>query len=133
MNKTYDFLAGYGKVNVTPPLGISIIGYYVDRFAEGVLDELECVATAFKKEKDVILLISVDNCELTREKLTPIRERIEKELGVKSDKILIHSTHTHTGPGPSLTFGENDELKEYYKILENKTVPPILRMDSRIR
>ena len=120
MNKTYDFLAGYGKVNVTPPLGISIIGYYVDRFAEGVLDELESVAVALKKDGNTVLLIAVDNCELTREKLNPIRERIEKELGVKSDKILIHSTHTHTGPGPSLTFGENDELKEYYKILENK-------------
>lgn len=117
-----DLLAGYSKINITPPLGISMIGYYIDRFSEGVLDELEAVALAFKKGKDTILLIAVDNCELTREKLDPIRQSIQDDTGVEAEKILIHSTHTHTGPGPSLTFGENDELKAYYQSLHEKLV-----------
>ncbi|MBQ2715087.1 MAG: hypothetical protein IJF76_05615 [Clostridia bacterium] len=117
-----DFFAGYAKINITPSLGVSMIGYYIDRFAEGVLDELEAIATAFKKGENTVLLIAVDNCELTREKLDPIRQTIQKETGVSADKILIHSTHTHTGPGPSLTFGENKALKEYYAVLSDKLV-----------
>lgn len=99
-----------------------MIGYYVDRFAEGVLDELEAVCIAFEKDGARSILIAVDNCELTKDKLDPVRERIQKESGVEMHAILIHSTHTHTGPGPSLTFGENDGLKVYYQDLEEKLV-----------
>ena len=35
MNK---LLAGFSRLDVTPPLGIPIVGYYKPRFAEGVLD-----------------------------------------------------------------------------------------------
>ena len=33
--------AGFARVNVTPMMGIPINGYFVDRLADGVLDELE--------------------------------------------------------------------------------------------
>lgn len=118
----YDFSAGISKVNITPPLGTSIMGYYIDRYSEGVLDEIEAVAVAFQKGDNTVLLIAVDNCELTKEKLNPVRQRIQDETGINKDKILIHSTHTHTGPGPSLTFGENEGLKSYYEDLSNKLV-----------
>ena len=36
-----DFKAGFCRVDVTPPLGIDIAGYFFDRKAEGVLDNLE--------------------------------------------------------------------------------------------
>ena len=43
MNQLY---AGFGKVNITPAMGIALQGYYIPRFAEGVLDELEIKALA---------------------------------------------------------------------------------------
>ena len=54
--------AGFSRVNVTPPLGIPIVGYYKPRFAEGVLDELEVNALALAVEDKKVVLISVDNC-----------------------------------------------------------------------
>ena len=48
--------AGFARVNVTPMMGICINGYFKDRIADGVLDELEdemritIIATGFDKK-----------------------------------------------------------------------------------
>ena len=34
------FQAGYAEVNINPNLGCFVYGYYIDRFAEGFLDDL---------------------------------------------------------------------------------------------
>ena len=41
------FAAGYGESVLTPPLGVELCGYgyYLERRAESVLDELKAVAT----------------------------------------------------------------------------------------
>ena len=39
--------AGFARVNINPPLGIHISGYFVERKAEGFLDDLEAVAGGF--------------------------------------------------------------------------------------
>ena len=117
------FLAGFSRVNVTPSMGTPIMGYYIDRYAEGVLDELEVNAAAFSVGGKLSIIMSVDNCSLNKAKLTPAREKIADALSMDKDAIIIASTHTHTGPGPSLTFGEdNDLLQEYYKVLLQKCV-----------
>ena len=36
-----DLKAGFARVNVTPMLGIHVAGYFKERIADGVLDELE--------------------------------------------------------------------------------------------
>ena len=44
----YDFYAGFARVDITPSLDVPIIGYYVERKVEGVLDNLEVNAVALK-------------------------------------------------------------------------------------
>ena len=34
-----EFQAGYARIEITPPLGIPICGYFKKRIADGVLDE----------------------------------------------------------------------------------------------
>ena len=38
--------AGFSRVNITPPLGTEIVGYFHSRYAEGVLDPLLLVLAA---------------------------------------------------------------------------------------
>ena len=38
--------AGYASVNITPPFGIPLAGYFLERPMDGVLDELEVCALA---------------------------------------------------------------------------------------
>lgn len=42
---------GYAEANINPPLGIGIWGYYVPRFAKGVLDDVEVRAIALSMEE----------------------------------------------------------------------------------
>ena len=55
------FQVGYAEVNINPPLGIGIAGYYVPRFAKGYLDDIKALALALSLDGTDILLISVDN------------------------------------------------------------------------
>ena len=115
--------AGFARSNITPSIGTPIIGYYIERRAEGVLDELEVNAVAFKNGASSAIIMSIDNCGLGKAKLDPIRKKISELTGVSADGVFIHCTHTHTGPGASLTFGDNDEiLKEYWIMLERKCI-----------
>ena len=54
--------AGFARVNVNPPLGISISGYYIPRYADGILDDLVLDALALEAGDSRVLLLSLDNC-----------------------------------------------------------------------
>ena len=93
-----DFKAGYARVNTTPMLGIAIEGYYVPRFASGILDELEAGALAVECGGRRVLLISVDVCGIEARLSRRYREAIAKAAGVSPEDIFLSATHTHTGP-----------------------------------
>ena len=121
--KKSSLKAGFSRVNITPSMDTPIIGYYIERRAEGVLDELEINAVMFSSDSGSALLMSVDNCAVGKAKLDPIRKKIADKLEIPPTSIFIAATHIHTGPGASLTFGENDDmLREYWKIFAQKCV-----------
>lgn len=88
--------AGFGRVDFTPPLGIHINGYYIDRYAEKILDPLEinCLALACGDTK--VALISIDNMGIYRDILDDVRHKISDATGIASEAVLIHCTHSHT-------------------------------------
>ena len=94
--------AGFGRVNVTPMMGISVRGYFKPRFAEGVLDELEINALALACGEAKAVLMCIDNCGITRKVLDGYRKHVSEVTGVPMEGIFISATHTHTGPGPAL-------------------------------
>ena len=54
-----DFMAGYAKTDITPPLGVFMPGYYHDRWAKEILDPLEVVCLAFDDGKTKAVDISI--------------------------------------------------------------------------
>ena len=111
--------AGFARVNITPPMGMPIAGYYQVRLAEKVLDELEANAVAVAAGEEKLLLISVDILELLSPYSDPIRERIARRTGVQEDHIFLACTHTHTGP--KLNGDEAPELqKQYFDFLASR-------------
>ena len=90
--------AGFSRVNITPPLGTEIVGYFHARYAEGVLDELEINTVALAAGDSKVLLMSADLCFVNGAVQTKIVENIVAATGLSPDQIFVHSTHTHTGP-----------------------------------
>ncbi len=93
-----NFKVGYASVNVNPPLGIAMHGYYVPRFAKGFLDDLAASALAISKNGTDILLMSVDQCLIQTELCDRYLAAISKATGTPKENIFLSCTHTHTGP-----------------------------------
>ncbi len=102
--------AGFAAVNVTPPMGIFICGYYQNRYAEGVLDELELRALALQCGEERALLMSLDNLHLDRASCADFRKHIAETTGLSEQAIFISCTHTHTGPRYLSTSTEDNEI-----------------------
>lgn len=116
-----ELKAGFGRINITPPMGIDIVGYYVKRNADGVLDDLEANAVALALGDKKVLLMSVDHCGLFKSIIDGFKSAINEQTGVCIDAIYIHSTHTHTGPAiPENT--EDTLINKYRKTLCDKLV-----------
>ena len=92
-----EFKAGFARLDVTPPLGIPIPGYFSKRIANGTIDPLcvECVAVS--DGTNAALIYSVDDLHLTNPFFKKAFPLITAATGVPRDRIYVHSTHTHTG------------------------------------
>ena len=90
--------AGFARVNITPPMGIGIRGYFKVRIADGVLDELEINALAVGDGSRRAVLLSIDNCGFSTAAMDWFRAGIAERTGLTRAAIFLSCTHTHTGP-----------------------------------
>ena len=107
------FQVGYAEVNINPPLGIFVHGYYIDRFAEGFLDDLLASAMALKCGEKTILMLAVDNCLIKTSVADGYRRKIAEATGVDGDCVFICASHTHTGPQVSDLPEKAENILEY--------------------
>jgi len=89
---------GCAKVNITPPLGIPLIGSY-GKPSDDVLDELYAKALVLNDGSTTIAIVSVDLLYTPLEEITnPIRKIIKDKIGIPEQNVFICATHTHSGP-----------------------------------
>jgi hypothetical protein len=94
------FAAGYAEKKVTPPVAIDLtgFGFYLDRRAESVLDDLKVRALCLKDSIQSVILITCDLLGFTVEFSDRIRKRIAADEKMPVRNILLACTHTHSGP-----------------------------------
>ena len=117
-----DFKVGYAQVNINPPLGIGIEGYYVPRFAKGFLDDLEIGALALSCGEKQILLISADHIGFGN-LFDRYRAAIAVATGIEKESIFLTCTHTHTGPFVVPGFGfeaPEEPIHRYADFVESR-------------
>ncbi|MCQ2390093.1 MAG: hypothetical protein MJ240_01610 [Kiritimatiellae bacterium] len=91
------FEVGFSRVDVTPPLGTELSGYFHKRVSDGVLDTLQANALAFSDGTNKAVVISVDVISL-RAYAELYRAGVAKATGLPPEAIFLSATHTHTGP-----------------------------------
>ena len=91
--KMNNLQAGFARVNVTPMMGIGINGYFKDRIADGVLDELEINAIALRTGDDTVVLAAIDSCSIASYILDEFRASVSAATGLSKEAIYIHTTH----------------------------------------
>ncbi len=113
--------AGFSRIQITPPMGCSVYGYFIPRFADGVLDELYVRTLALSCGDTKTLQVSIDNGGIKQETLLPMLQKLSTATGLPVEAIYFHETHTHTGPYADI-HSENPLDIQYLKLLEDKLV-----------
>lgn len=93
-----DVRVGVASVDITPPQGTPLAGYYHARGADGVLDPLLSKALVIESNGMCVALVTLDIISVTREITDQARQQIEQAVGIPGDHVMISATHAHTGP-----------------------------------
>ncbi|MBR3933065.1 MAG: hypothetical protein IKJ68_04035 [Clostridia bacterium] len=111
--------AGFARLDITPPLGIPISGYYEKRYNKGYLDRLEMHAIAISNGDKKAIILNLDLLHMPNEFCAEQRKAISEICGVPYDAIFVTCTHTHTGPSFII---KDDEPEEANDIIRAYTV-----------
>ncbi len=90
--------AGFAQKAVTPEPGISLGGYFHDRVAQTVRDDLYVKAAVIEADGDRVAIVACDLLWMDKEIVNAARAAIHESLGIPPESVLISATHTHTGP-----------------------------------
>jgi len=90
--------AGFSRLEITPPLGTYLQGYYSERKAEGILDPLLVSAVAFSDGIKTAVAISLDLIGIDQETCDECRKIIAQRNNIPYEAMIIACTHTHLGP-----------------------------------
>ena len=111
--------AGFARVNVTPPLGIPMRGYFQQRLADGVLDELEINALALACGDSKVVLMTLDAGAIETPDVNIFIENVAEETGLPKEAIIIHAIHTHTAGSISFK-SQNETVLHYTEFLRRR-------------
>jgi hypothetical protein len=90
--------AGAAAVKITPPKGTPMAGYYYNRSAEGVHDDLYAKALVLEQDGTRVGFVVCDLISLSRPIVEQARKLISKGAGVPGENVMMSATHSHTGP-----------------------------------
>ncbi len=115
---------GVSEELVTPEIGCNLFGYTLDVIANSINDELTATAYYFSQGNVEAAMVSVTVCVIDKDLAMRLRTDIEKSCGIPSKNIIIHATHTHSGPstGNLPGFGKSND-----KYVEGVLIPAIVK------
>src|SRR5688572_17315283 len=91
-------LVGQSSIDITPPIGYRMAGYFYDRRSTAVHDPLLAKTLVFKQADTAFALTVCDLCHMSPAVVAQARALASKQTGIPPDHIAISATHTHTGP-----------------------------------
>lgn len=121
---------GTAKVDITPPFALPLAGFASrnNRNFETIDSRLFLRTFYFQQHstdgsKLQSLLMSADILFWSEELADQLRMRIERQWGIAVDAIILHATHTHSGPAISMrTIGLGEPDPNYLAFLEQAVI-----------
>ncbi|MHB0879177.1 MAG: hypothetical protein ACYC5O_24330, partial [Anaerolineae bacterium] len=90
--------AGAARSCITPRLGSHIVGYFSDRLAADIQDDLYAKALVLDNGDEAVAIILCDLIALELRDIEVARERAEALAGIPAENVFVACTHTHFGP-----------------------------------
>jgi len=89
--------SGVGKVRITPPVGVPILGHLF-RISEGIHDDLWAKVMVMEDDEPMAIVGLDLAWPMPEGDYVKIREAIEKTTGIKGERVMVTCTHCHSGP-----------------------------------
>ncbi len=114
--------AGFFEIDITPRVGVGLSGFgpYLNRYSIGVRDVLKARAAAFEQDGRKVVIVSCDLIGVTPDIVQMVKQLVFKQTGVPVEHIMVHCTHTHSGPNTGGYVGWGNEDDPYIVILPGK-------------
>jgi len=132
---------GCAKVNITPPLGITLIGSQ-GKPSDAIMDDLYAKAMVLSDGRNTVAIISGDLLYTPLEEVAnPIRVILNEKLGIPRQNIMVCATHTHSGPEiftrsklpPKSRVPVSDLAQSYLQVLVRKMADAVLIAHQNLR
>lgn len=96
----FAWKAGIARTNITPDHSIWMGGYASrDHASEGVRQDIWIKAVALEdKEGQKGVLVSMDLINIPKTLSDRIRDRLENEMAISREQIILNVSHTHSSP-----------------------------------
>lgn len=128
---------GVAEVDITPPVGFPMAGYYHERLAEGTIDPLKAKAIVFRGPTTQAALVVCDLIGIATDLSKAVRQRASEKTGIPVSNIVISATHSHTAPDYMkelyLKLGSEQQISlraEYIEKLINGSVESIVKAQA---
>jgi neutral ceramidase len=135
-----ELQVGAASVDITPPVGTPMAGYYAERLSKGVHDPLFAKAIVLERDGKKAALVALDLISTPMVLVDEARREIEKTSGIKGRDVMISATHAHTGPvlqgGGARAFafgGDNPLALAYHKGLSAKIAESVHLAEKALR
>lgn len=129
--QTAPLRVGLAEIEITPPVGYRMDGYFAERLSTGTKDPLKAKALVFQQGTTKVALVVADLLGVPQELATEVRKLAAQKTGIAAANIAITATHTHTGPmfsGPrARLFSERAAAKSGTDPLISLKYPETLR------
>ncbi len=120
------FRAGASSSNVTPPLGLPIVGNYESPLATYVHDQLHARCLVLDDGESRLAFVIVDNVGVDQAVFDEAKRQVEEATGLSKEHMLMAATHTHSatsagGLGEKRRgWKEGSDLDEYQTFLARR-------------
>lgn len=118
---SYNVRAGVARIDITPPIGINMVGYYI-REGASIDAERPLTATALvlAAGSEKIAILSCDVIFIQNPHAAEIRANIAAALETRPECVVISCSHTHCGPTlPGFISQDEDQSKLQAAYLAN--------------
>ncbi len=115
---TSNIKAGFAERDITPDIGMEQPGGYGKSYHLKFHDACKVRVALFDDGKRQVALIGLDTLVVPRKVVLDARARIEKELKIPGDCVMIGASHSHSsGPVGMVMPGEYDSASDLVKKL----------------
>lgn len=130
-----EFRAGAAKIDITPKVWpVQLIGSFSERLADKAHDPLHARAIVCDDGKTRLAIVIVDNCLIGRNYIDQAKSLAAKRTKIRSDRMLVAATHTHTAPpGKDRRTNRDDAAhRAYFKQLVNGIAEAIISAEKNL-